>query len=274
VKHNFLHNRIYTDLETINSQAVAWLDRTGNAMIHNTTRKIPLEEWYTERQFLLDWRPLFPLGVDNGYKVHKTNIIKYGGNIYSVPFGTYKNDQTTVLVTESDNQLIIEDEEGKTIATHAIPAGKGQNVINNNHRRDKSVKLSELRDQVREFFSYSTDIETFITNIERMYPRYVRDQLTVLLPCCEKHGKLLSEVTLQYCVNNNVFHANDFKTVIQREAAQNERTKTPQPGIKPLGGSKTQMIANMKPEKSDIGEYEKMFTQSTANSHEPIHAAN
>jgi hypothetical protein len=274
VKYNFLHNRIYTDLETINTQAAAWLDRTGNAMIHNTTRKIPFEEWCTEQLYLLDWRPLFPLGVDKGYKVHKTNIIKYGGNIYSVPFGTYKNDQTTALVTESDNQLIIEDENGKTIATHAIPAGKGQNVINNNHRRDKSVKLSELREQVREFFSYSTDIDTFITKIERLYPRYVRDQLTVLLPCCEKHGKLLSEVTLQYCVKNNIFHANDFKTVIEREAAQNEKPKTPQPGIKPFGGSKTQMIANMEPEKSDISEYEKMFTQSTAYSHEPIHAAN
>lgn len=274
VKHNFLYNRIYADLESLNNQAMAWLNRTGNAMIHNTTRQIPFGEWCTEQKFLLDWHPLFPLGMDKGYKVHKTNIIKYGGNIYSVPFGTYKNDQTTAIVTESDNQLIIEDEDGKTIATHAIPAGKGQTVINNSHRRDKSMKLSELRDQVREFFSYSTDIETFITNIERLYPRYIRDQLTVLLPCCEKHGRLLSEVTLQYCVNNKIFHANDFKTVIEREAAQNEKPKVPQPGIKPLGGSKTQMIANLKPEKSDISEYEKLFTKSTAHSHEPVHAAN
>ena len=113
-------------------------------------------------------------------------------------------------------------------------------------------------------------IETFITNIEKLYPRYVRDQLTVLLPCCEKHGRLLSEMTLEYCVNNNIFHANDFKTVIERTAAQNDKPKVSQPGIKPLGGSKTQMIANLEPEKSDISDYEKLFTQSTTSSHDFI----
>lgn len=274
VKYNFLYNRIYTDLEALNNQAMAWLNRTGNAMMHNTTRKIPFEEWCTEQKHLYEWHPLFPLGMDKGYKAYKNNIIKYGGNIYSLPFGTYKNDETTVFVTESDNQLIISGEDGKTIATHAIPAGKGQTIINNNHRRDKSIKLAELRDRVREFFSYSTDIETFITNIEKLYPRYVRDQLTVLLPCCEKHGRLLSEMTLEYCVNNNIFHANDFKTVIERTAAQNDKPKVSQPGIKPLGGSKAQMIANLEPEKSDINDYEKLFTQSTTSSHESVHAAN
>lgn len=271
VKQNFLYNRIYVNLETLNIQAMAWLNRTGNAMKHNTTCKIPFSEWCVEQKYLYEWHPLFPIEKDKGHKVIKTNVIKYAGNIYSLPFGTYKNDETKVYVTESDNQLVIKDENNMVITTHLIPAGKGQTVINNNHRRNPSVKLAELRSQVREFFAYSTDIETFIAMIERRYPRYVRDQLSALLLCCEKYGTLHSEVALEFCVKNNIFSANDFKSVIEKGADQ-KKPKDVQTKIKPLGGSKTQLIANIEPDKSDISEYESIFSQ-TRPSHEPVHAS-
>lgn len=272
VKQNFLYNRIFFDTETINAQAIAWLNRTGNMMKHSTTCKIPYSEWCKEQKYLHPWHPIFSPGKENGYKVIKTNVIKYRGNTYSLPFGTYKNDDTKVYVTESDNQLVIKDENQKTIATHLIPAGKGQTIINNNHRRNPSVKVNELRGQVREFFTYSTDIDTFISRIENHYPRYVRDQLSSMLICCEKHGKLKSEVALEFCVSNNICSANDFKSVIEHESASKKHVDQ-QPKVKPLGGSKTQLIANMEPEKSDINEYESIFTQ-IHQSHEPVYAPN
>ena len=45
VKNNFLYGRPWYDLQTLQAQGMAWLQRTGNAMPHSTTRKIPLEEW-------------------------------------------------------------------------------------------------------------------------------------------------------------------------------------------------------------------------------------
>ena len=42
VKQNFLQNRPFTTIEDLNEEVIKWLQRTGNAMVHNTTCKIPL----------------------------------------------------------------------------------------------------------------------------------------------------------------------------------------------------------------------------------------
>jgi len=272
VKQNFLYNRIYTDITTLNREALAWLNRTGNMMKHNTTCKVPYSVWCEEQSYLLPWHPLFMAQKEKGYKVIKTNVIKYRGNTYCLPLGTYKNDETMVYVTESDNQLIVRDENQKTIITHFIPEGKGQTVINSSSRRNPSVKVNDLRAQIREFFTFSSDIDTFIAGVERLYPRYVRDQLSALLVICEKHGKIKSEIALEFCVSNNIFSSNDFRSVIESQSAE-KRTREPPTKIKPLGGSKIQLIANLAPERSDIKEYESIFNQKP-DRHEPVHTAN
>jgi len=272
VKQNFLYNRIYTNLETLNQEAIAWLNRTGNMMKHNTTYKVPYSVWCEEQKYLLNWHPLFIAPKEKGYKVIKTNVIKYRGNTYCLPLGTYKNDDTMVYVTESDNQLLIRDENQETIITHFIPEGKGQTVINSSSRRNPSIKVNDLRNQIREFFTFSSDIDTFIAGVEKLYPRYVRDQLSALLVSCEKHGKIKSEIALEFCINNHIFSSNDFKSVIEGQSSDTHRQEPP-PKIKPLGGSKVQLIANLVPERSDIKEYESIFNQ-IPDKHEPLHTAN
>ncbi len=261
VKHNFLFHRTYINDDILNDQALSWLKRTGNAMTHNTTRKVPQEQWAIEQAFLQRWTPLFPVIKENGHKVLKTNTIKYRGNIYSLPFGTYKNDDTKVYVNEHENQLTIKDTAGLVITTHLIPEGVGNNVINTNHRRDTSIKLDGLRDKVREFFGHSSDIGFFIEKIGSLYPRYVRDQLSTVLLWAEKCGRQRSEIALEFCVRNNLFSANDFKAILENQEA-NKVSSLPRAQIKPLGDAKTQLIVNIEPDKSDIREYELIFNQN------------
>jgi len=132
VKQNFLFNRTFLTTEILNDQAMAWLERTGNGMVHNTTRKVPQEQWLLEKPCLRRWMPLLATARVNGHKVIKTNSIKYRGNSYSLPFGTYRNDQTRVFLTEEGNQLIIKDAAGNKIITHLIPEGVGNNIVNTN----------------------------------------------------------------------------------------------------------------------------------------------
>jgi hypothetical protein len=230
-------------------------------MVHNTTRKIPREQWLHERPFLRRWLPLLGTVRSNGHKVLKTNTIKYRGNSYSLPFGTYRNDETRVYVTEENNQLIIKDAGGSMITAHLIPQGVGNNIINTNHRRDTSIKLDALRGRVRELFGHSSDIDIFIDKINTLYPRYVRDQLTAVLTAAEKSVQPQAEVALEFCVRNSLFSANDFKSNLQGQQAGSTHS-TPRPVIKPLGDAKTQLIVNIEPERSDIREYEVIFNQS------------
>ena len=41
VKKNFARNRVYYHIDKLNEQCLAWLARTGNGKVHNTTKKIP-----------------------------------------------------------------------------------------------------------------------------------------------------------------------------------------------------------------------------------------
>jgi len=271
-KHNFLFHRTYINDEILNEQALSWLSRTGNAMVHNTTRKIPQEQWVYEQPFLQKWTPLFPVIKENGYKVLKTNTIKYRGNTYSLPFGTYKNDDTQVYVVEGENQLIIKNVGGEVITSHPIPEGVGNNVINTHHRRDTSLKLDGLREKTKAFFGHSGDIEIFIEKINSLYPRYVRDQLTTVLLHAEKSGRVASEIALEFCVRNSLFSANDFKAILENQQVD-KKYAVPQAMIKPLGDAKTQLMVHIEPERSDINEYEVIFNQTIRNN-ESVYTSN
>ncbi|MDD4257983.1 MAG: IS21 family transposase [Bacteroidales bacterium] len=273
VKRNFLFQRTFIDVDILNEQVLCWLNRTGNAMIHNTTRKIPMQQWAYEQPFLQTWTPLFNLSRPQGYKVLKTNVVKYRGNSYSLPFATYKNKDTRVYLKEESQRLIIQEENGNILASHQIPVGVGNNVINNNHRRDTSIKLNELRQEVKSFFLHSEDVKIFLENIDRLYPRYVRDQLTALLSAAQKSDRRDSELALAFCVKNHLISANDFRAVLEHQTVQKTR---PKKGvvIKPLGDVKTQLIVNMEPEKSDIGKYEALFHSAKSINHEPVHSIN
>lgn len=270
IKHNFLFHRTFLDINLLNAQALNWLQRTGNAMIHNTTRRIPEEQWLKEQPCLITWHPLFPQAREEGHRVLKTNTVKYHGNSYSVPFGTYKNEETRVHLKEDGSSLIVCNESGQTITTHQIPVGVGNNVINNNHRRNTSIKLDQLRSKVKDCFMHSSNIICFIESIDKRYPRYVRDQLSTLLSLAETYGSAASEKALDFCVHNELFSANDFKSLLENT---NKVKKAPVQAVKPLGGNQTQLLANIAPDKSDISEYESIFNQNIT-SNEPVHTAN
>ena len=105
-------------------------------MLHGTTRKVPYEEWCNECKDLLPYIPMLARPADNEYTVIKDNTIKFHGNIYSLPLGTYKGNGTKVYTTVDGADLIVKDRSGCEIARHIIPAGSGIKVQNRNHLAD------------------------------------------------------------------------------------------------------------------------------------------
>src|SRR5690606_13596878 len=90
VKQNFLYNRPYRDLDTLNDEYRAWLFRTAINLLHVTTKLIPLEELAKEQMFLEQYHQVLPKPPQKQiYAVHKDNKVSYKGNFYSVPIGTY-----------------------------------------------------------------------------------------------------------------------------------------------------------------------------------------
>jgi transposase len=138
-KQNFLYNRTFLDIDLLNSEALAWLHRTANELPHSFTQKRPVAEWGIERDFLQVTFPMhIPAPKAEPYTVRKDNSVSFKGNLYSLPYDSYKGRGTKVEVKQQDGQLVILTPAGQELCRHTICTGVGQKIINNDHRRDKN----------------------------------------------------------------------------------------------------------------------------------------
>lgn len=131
VKYNFLRGRVFADIDALNRDALAWLERTGNGCLHHGTHKVPAEEFAIEKEYLREYKgvPTVPAGHPAPHHVRKDNVINFRGNYYAVPTGTYQGRGTVVYLEEKDDTLYIySTETGKTLATHRIQVAKKENL--------------------------------------------------------------------------------------------------------------------------------------------------
>jgi hypothetical protein len=256
VKQNFLYNRSFYDIETLNDEAIAWLGRTANMMPHNRTMKPPYDEWIIEKPFLMFHTAFAVQPLQSPYTVRKDNAISWKGNFYSLPLGTYKGRGSEVWVKKENDKIIISDLLGNELCRHTISCGKGHVVSNTDHRRDKLGAIEELIQQVSQLFDDPCNAGLYLNAIKGEKPRYIRDQITLIRQTVEKHDKQTVNEALAYCCQYNIYSAVDFKSV----AEQNTRNKTQQSQtiierVNPLTGS-LPPIATIKPETSKIMDYQ------------------
>ncbi len=181
VKQNFLYNRPFRDLETLNDEAIDWLFRTANALPHGTTKKIPREEYDTERDFLTPWQPLIPQQADYPlHAVRKDNTISWKSNLYSLPLGTYKGPGTQVLVKATLQEIILLDQNKVELCRHALSPLKGQKMLQTDHTRDKRLAIAAMMDEFSELMGDKLKALGWVSQIRDHKPRYIRDQIQLL----------------------------------------------------------------------------------------------
>lgn len=260
VKRNFLTNRPYIDLATLQDQAEAWLKRTGNAMVHATTCKIPFEEWCSECKDLHPYVAVLLPKEDAGHAVLKTNCVRYKGNIYSVPVGTYKGSDTRVRLEENGAALIISGMSGGEIARHIIPAGRGNIVTSDSHKRGSAIRLAALTETVTSLFSDKEEATMYLSRVRDRYGRYMRDQLMTISAACTGRGQEEIDKAIDTCMRFGLFSANDFKAVINGNVTSSRKEKT-EADYKSVGDERTTAIAHFRPGKSDLSVYDNIVSR-------------
>lgn len=257
VKQNFLYNRTFYNIETLNDEAIAWLGRTANIMPHGRTMKPPCDEWIIEKPFLQPYNMfIIQPAQSKPYTVRKDNSITWKGNFYALPLGTYKGHGSAVHVKKENDKIIISDLSGKELYRHTISKLKGQVVTNTDLRRDKSGAIDELIGQVSQMFADPQSARQYLEMIHGEKPRYIRDQITLIKQTIEKHDIQTISEALIYCCKNCIYSAVDFKAVVM----QCTRNKVPQidPVIarkNPLSGMLAETIS-IKPATSKIKDYQ------------------
>jgi len=259
IKQNFLYNRTYYNIETLNDDVMGWLGRTANALPHGFTRKEPHAEWINERVFLKPYvvQPVVIKAV--AYTVRKDNTISWKSNLYSVPLGTYSGRGAQVTVRSQQEDLVISHAEGHELCRHKIAVGKGLKIINTDHKRDKSTGIDEMIHQLCALLEDPGSGRAWLSALRNAKPRYVRDQLSAIRTVIEKSPAPLIEKTIKYCLDNNITSAMDFKAIIVQQQQRSVVQEKIIP-LNPLSGTRPQIN---EPQKSSIQDYQDLIKKST-----------
>lgn len=229
IKGNFLENRIYPeDDETLNYCCLQWLERTGNAKIHGTTKRVPAEVFQTEREHL---RPLpnAPENMDTRITriVRKDNTIVYDSNRYSVPLGTY-NNQPEVLIQVEDGILHVMTVFNEPICEHAICTRRGMLIQNTSHVRDRESGLNTMQSELTELLGHQAD--HLLQTIRTEKSRYARDQFQLIQSLCKKYSVNSVLEAIRFCDENRLYSANYVKDYVEhRSKPQPKPTLLPIP---------------------------------------------
>lgn len=263
VKQNFLYNRSFKDLETLNDEVFAWLFRTANALVHGTTRKEPRLEYAIESEFLREWKPYrteqpeCPL-----YSVRKDNTISWKSNLYSLPLGTYKGKGTQVFLKATLDQIILLNQKKEELCRHPICTLKGQKILQTDHLRDKRRMIGEMMEEFCELMENKPLALDWISQLKDAKPRYIRDQIQLLKTTMATVNTVIASKTLEYCSTNKIVSAVDFRTIAEaflRESAPAEQQEVKIIPMNPLNGEMLHK-AQTDPQKSDMDTYEAFFS--------------
>lgn len=221
VKGNFMENRFYMGIDIWNQSFEDWLVRTGNGQKHGTTKRKPTEMFMEEQEHLLPLYGIAPAKIaeDMDRIVRKDNTILYLSNRYSLPLGTFGSMKIVRLDVDGE-KLHIMDQIGEPLATHQISKEKGKLITLPSHRRDKASKIKEKLDKTVALLG--EDFREYLTILCEKKPRYVREQLDIVVTSCEDYGREHTLEAIQYCLSLALYSANDLRDAVKAMNSQSE----------------------------------------------------
>jgi transposase len=257
IKKNFLRGRVFKNIDLLNKEAKEWLQRTGNRKVHGTTKKVPLQEWKIEKDYLKPPKTQSQPSEDNlvQHTVRKDNSIVYKGNAYTVPTGTYKGRETYVWIEVKDSTLFIYNKDKEIIAQPKVCYLKGVTISNNNHRRDRSTSIREKEKQAYAILGNDSQADHFLKTLHKDKPRYYHDHLRIIIEHLSSSGSEHISKAIDYCIEYGLYNSNQLKEAVayyEKQSRSHEDTHCNEKANMPEK-------AKITPEKTDLHEYESII---------------
>lgn len=177
IKHQFLDGRIYYGLDRLNQEFIDWLDRDGNGMINDTTKKTPRELFKKEYPKLQKYYEK----KNDEIVVHTVyhDTVEYRDNLYKLPPGNI-NEGDRIRIERYDDQLVFyHATTTELLCKHKLVTGKGNIVTIEIEVKEEPTIEEILLDEYKE---YELAIK-FLKRMREQKPRYV-------YPQCRKIGSL------------------------------------------------------------------------------------
>ncbi len=218
IKNNFLSCREYPGIARLNSDGLAWLERTANEKKHETTKMVPNRVFLEERKHLKTAPTLSEPAPPRTAIVRPTNVVHFRQNRYSVPKGSYYPGRKALIEADDEKGTVnfYDSESGELLASHNIHYGVGKGIgLPRNSERFKETKYDELKINVLKRFEGMPDAGGYIERIVEKYPRYIRDQLSIIHKAQDLYTKPELERAIIYCTERELFSANDLRDTLE-----------------------------------------------------------
>ena len=254
-KGNYARHRIFDNIQAFNQGCIEWLNRTANANIHGTTKRVPAEVLKEEQKHL---KPI-PTIINQPEEiitrqVRKDNIIWYDSNRYTLPLGTYHPEREVKIKVDQGTLIVFDLKTDEELARHEISLDKGRLIRNNNHKRDHSARIAELYQDTLANMGGSEIAAVFLDGIRKEKPRYVRDQYNLIIQTIKNYSLETISQALDYCAERSIFSAVEFKTALEYFAQQNNS-----PAETILDTSAIPLAYRIKTEIRNISEYAAIY---------------
>ena len=141
VKHQFLDGRIYYGIDRLNCEFMDWLDREGNGLINDITKKVPRDMFKKEYPKLIKY---YEKRNDESV-VHTVyhDTIEYRENLYKLPLGNI-NDGDRIRIERYDEQLLFyHATTNELVCKHKLVSGKG-NIVTLPKGEKEELSIEEL----------------------------------------------------------------------------------------------------------------------------------
>jgi transposase len=218
VKNNFAKNRTFDNLIDWQDSCMRWLKRTGNYKVHHNTKKRPVEVYALEKQHLQPvsgtyiFKDIFVSSITRN--IHKDNVIRFEGNRYSVPLGTYRKEAPNIAYIDQDGEYLYIrlQKNGQVLAKHKITEGSGAIISDPSHRKRDHTKRDLLIQQIKEMLADKEVAEWLVGMLADQYPRHLIDQLKVVQSVILKYPSFVSEA-LDELRRLRLTSANDLRDI-------------------------------------------------------------
>jgi transposase len=217
IKGNYLSCRIYHGISDLNTGGIAWLDRTANAKIHETTKLIPDKVFLTERKHLLPTPSIERPPEAKSAIVRKTNVVHFKQNRYEVPKGTYFPGRTARIDADylSGTVILSDEKTGEILAKHDLVQGIGRLIkLSGDQSRFPAERYKKVKDELVDLIGIIDGAADYIELIIKAYPRYAKDQLKLILKCAKNYSQDDLSRALVYCREKELISASDFRDTL------------------------------------------------------------
>ena len=150
--------------------------------------------------------------------VRPTNVVHFRQNRYAVPKGTYSPGRKARIEADDEKGTVtfLDSQSGELLAVHDIHYGVGKGVgLPRNSERFRETKYEALKVTVLKWFEGVPAAGAYIERIIEKYPRYIRDQLSIIRKTQEHYTKLEIERALVYCTQRELYSANDLRDTLE-----------------------------------------------------------